>query len=900
MTAKEPSSPSVDRRSLHAAQELRRHLPVLGQTGAPASDPEGLGLLYQSVMQPRGYLELGYVLWSGPGIDCYNVQLASVGSSILCGRLNSSSSVYPFGAKEFSTIPPGTDVLVFRHPSRPYGVIVGVVPSPDYGGHIYNQSDLLLAGFVSGLWTDPCHRDVIKRIPYEGDLYDFLHHRPKDITTAGEQGLMTPTGVGLLVNDAEAFLRVNEICGLFLNTYDSYTKLAGWNMDIDTAGHQRRVRLDEGEVLDIEGFTPFYWEGLGFFSPNQSAAEQQDGQGILFGDQPLGAHDLPEDDRDRVPFWRSQIYRGYLGQGELRYVSAPPQGQTGSNRMSEKHQPIGLSRQYTGLDGSIFLQSAKQIVLSKRCIVPVPIELELPESKNGDSANNYKPSNEFGSGEPLVADEWAGRDEDGAIKSVAGVRDLIARLFNWSATHPFARHKKDWQIHEESKSPIFSTNQQAINIAEAAESGRISRPDPVKLDIAPGVQQVEFFENESLFALLDDGGVVLADAYGASISMVQGQIVFDAPGGVHIRSGGTSSIQAGDDLILKAKQSIDLSATEQNVSVKAQRSVFVLAGNDDEGSGVGGIHLESRGQGYDVSRTGENVILGGISLKSKGPILANSSEMYLRTGGDGLTGGSIVLDADKGNGSIVSSANQHLRYGENYVDAFGAQGSVRTANVFSESAAELPGALTVRGTILGLGTGVSFAGEGSVVVASGHFASSQAKGAGGQVAPLEGVSLQDTSRSLKDARDTYTKVARDLTDAWKTQFREYLYKEPSGYGSRPFQRGLVFTFRDDPEGQQYGTKNYLTFEPRWMGLARDSGYAGTSWKERPVKNSGQESFPYPGGKALKGETLLQYTSVLTEKGVAKNRGTDGGPYQSPSMEDSVKPVVLNENWKALG
>jgi hypothetical protein len=85
-------------------------------------------------------------------------------------------------------------------------------------------------------------------------------------------------------------------------------------------------------------------------------------------------------------------------------------------------------------------------------------------------------------------------------------------------------------------------------------------------------------------------------------------------------------------------------------------------------------------------------------------------------------------------------------------------------------------------------------------------------------------------------------------------------------------------------------------------LARESGYEGSPWKERPVSSPLTAAlFPFPGKEALERPSLLRYKGTLVSQTghVAVDRGEDGGLYKSPSFEGSLEAVPLNSNWKAL-
>jgi hypothetical protein len=637
-----------------------------------------------------------------------------------------------------------------------------------------------------GIYRDPVHRDPFTRLGEDGGAYHFGDHRPMDILSTGEFGRISPTGVGLLVGDYETFLRVNEVCGLFLNYLDSHTRLAGWNFDWETSGTQRQIRLDQGEIYDVEGFGPYLWEGLGSYLPQGRGARDVDGKEVFFDDKPYGRLDLPEDELDRVPFWRTQIYRGYLGQGEQRFVVLPPPAATGFKRLSDSRSPVGVFREVIGLDGSYVLESAKQIFLAKRCLIPVPVQQRLPEdAADGDGAQGqeYKFAGQYGSGAVPAVEEWSGRDgADGALKTAAAVSDVLARLLNWQTLHAFAAHKKDWKVSEESagNGPLRS-NSSPLDLAAAATGTGIPSPEPKKLDVDHRIKQVAYFENEAVIALLDDGGIVLGDGYGAQIKMVGGQILLDAPGGVHIRSGGTSSIQAGKDLILKARGSVDATTTEGDVRVKAQRNFHVLAGNDDQ-TGVGGILLESRGEGFSLTNgnqplIGTDQVTGGIVLKAtKGPLLGMAGEIYLKTGSSsgGVGEGPITLDAANGRQDIVTHSSSVRRYmAAAAIDSFGSNGQVTATQISSNAGLVVSGGLVVGGIVQALSPGVSLVAAGGMQTASGGYAAPRGNT---EIGPIDDLSLSNIREENNRVRSTINQARQDGRLWWTWDPRQ----RPSG------------------------------------------------------------------------------------------------------------------------
>ena len=81
-----------------------------------------------------------------------------------------------------------------------------------------------------------------------------------------------------------------------------------------------------------------------------------------------------------------------------------------------------------------------------------------------------------------------------------------------------------------------------------------------------------------------------------------------------LKSGRNVNLWAGYDLILRAKNSIDGSASAHDVRLKAENNMMLLGGN----SGTGGVLVESRGASgnFDFSQSGEAVSFGGVILRA--------------------------------------------------------------------------------------------------------------------------------------------------------------------------------------------------------------------------------------------------------------------------------------------
>ena len=108
---------------------------------------------------------------------------------------------------------------------------------------------------------------------------------------------------------------------------------------------------------------------------------------------------------------------------------------------------------------------------------------------------------------------------------------------------------------------------------------------------------------------------------------------------------------AGDDTVLRAKNSIDLSATDNDVRIKAEHNLDMVGGM----GGYGRTLLENKSIGapnnQDVlGREGEDIYGHGLILKADDSLVDMvGSRLYLRS----IQQGHIIVDADQGQGGFM-------------------------------------------------------------------------------------------------------------------------------------------------------------------------------------------------------------------------------------------------------
>ncbi len=822
----------------------------------------------------RRHLATGVVLCAIPYSNWYKVQLDGAGGSIGCCCGDNSGGFNPVGPKSSAVIPPMTSVILWQPPGLPYGVIIASIPVPRHESRLACP-DYVVQGSGAGIKREAAYQAPFKQAYREGGVQDFSANRPLD-QTALEWGKFTEHGLGIHIDPFLAFMRATEMSGVWFNFFDQHTRLAGLNFDLETAAWSMSTRDDEGEHLKIESDYVYPWEGLGQYAPGTPAGATYDA-GDVQNTLHKAALDLAEGEEDRQPFSRRTGYGGYLGQGGQRFVALPP-AQTGTRLASDDatvSPDLGVFEESVGLDGTYMVRSAKALYLLKTTIFSQPKQKLAPEdqSDGADDARQktYKASGKFGSGaEHRVGDVDAGSDNPQLVRQAA-IEDLIAYVTNWKSRHTFHYHQGDWQVPEESQvAHAAGMSAAPIDFSELAGKTYLSDPRAVGVMVDHRYGSSDYYARNSGLVLLPDGGVKLFSGCGCEIVMSGGRIRMSAPGGIDVTPGTGFNVLAGDDIVLRAKKSVDVSAGSGDLRLKGEKNVQML-------SNAGGVLIESKASGFIAdfeNKVGEDVVSGGVVLKSKnGQIVGLAGGVYFSTGGDSLGNGDIVMDASKGSRRVILKGERVVSVASSDVSmVIGPRGdntTVRAAHYFGTTVA-LGGGMEVDG----------FAYFNGDIVSNGFMAN---RGGYGYLQGGTGkIKADDLNKSVADAQKSLQSVKKSLSDEHKQTFPGHYYKDGQPGNDKTISM-IGFSYRDDDDGQQMNVANFVMTESRWQLLRRLGGSgSGPVWEEPKVEYQGRQQLPYPGRKNWEDANVflrlreLKLFDAVT--GLPKDRGGDDSPY----------------------
>lgn len=828
--------------------------------------------------------------------NAYRIQLEK-GKQPVVGVLASHNTNSVFGTRSLSTLQPGTVVCCVWHEQMPYATIVGTLPPP--GTASKNNQHSILHG-ASRSRVDEGHKRPL-RMESNGHIPAMLAGRPFDAITAGETGWISETGIRCFVDSFMAMIGVDEACGAHFYYHDMLARFAGYQLQLWSSVRETESLNDQDEAQDWTGYAMYPWEQMGLAARADPTIIKSARTWQI--DEPWYSKMEPLDDR-LMPWHREREWHGYLGQGGKRSVVAPPiefeengdlgssdsTGQSQGNRTSfltyvngggisgAKHP--GLFDEFVTADGRYCLQSAKGISIVKRSIISLPSRLSRPEDHiDGDTPENYKFSGLLGEGEEheITGDIATSGDHPG-LNRAAGIMDLHAYLFNYAGVHPFFYHANDYKLWEESESTWADGKSAEVPDFSVLASAMHINPEMYKKtwDIDHRYGEQDFYTLSCGLHLLDDGGVVLSDGCGSTIRMVGGSVEISAPGDVWLKSGRNTNVWAGRDAVIRAKNSWDITATEKDGRLKAERNLMVLAGNE----GQGGILIESRGAGqeFNFDECGEQALFNGVVIRSKAsPVVCWSSQIYMRTGGADISAGPIVLDAGRGDGVITtySSTNQnyvgngaywHFNTTEEQVDGPSAG--------FTQNGAFIPGDMCITGKVIADGDGIfngSLLSTNAVLAVTNPF-----------VGPLEGEGLQAVLEAITQCNEVVTTT---LPTSIGQPFMDSVLVENYYQASRPGDDDVILKGEVSLRIQEdYKTEDFALYEDLWQQLGRKTGTVNTPWVERPVSCQGQDTYPYPGKEKYTGDAYYRQDLNLFDPttGRCKDRGTQ------PTLSDDYK------------
>lgn len=836
--------------------------------------------------------------------NCYKVQAQGM-TSLWCTTV-SMTALQPMGVRQVGQIGIGAGVIFALHNTDNYGIILGVIPDPQTAGK-NAMGDFISQEGRAGILVDEAHNYPVSQ-PRASLIGDFSAGRPLD-SLQNEWGHVTETGLLAFIDSFMSINRVDEETGVWHFWHDQYTRLAGHNLHIFSAGYEREDLDDEGEFNKIEGHAPYYWEALGAFEFETNISRDIP-TACWQKDPALQGYSAVEPCNDhQVAFYRLRDFYGYLGQAHKRLLVLPPVCDTdppvydeaesttsscelpsctpsGLNLLTAEDIYPGVFEEDLTLTGRYAVRSAHEIIFSKHIAIPAPKQVLRVEDPNGDTTSNYRAAGMQGSGpQHLIAGEIAIPEGPQAAEAsqirAAGFLDTHMFVFEWAGNHPFHYHERDWYIPNEADLEYLNECSQPMfdipAFSELACYHLLETPPAIPLHVDHRYGAVNYYPNHSYIALLADGGVVIGDGFGTEFKLANGSFWLTCPGDAVIAAGRDVINLAGYDLIMRAKNSFDITASNHDGRIVANRNLCLSAVGT-----TGGIVIESFATTAGLADgTGEDMMVGGIVMKAPDSMISFCAPAIENR----LTGSQEKVYV------IDTGPEGYIKFRSKYFERFMGPGggaldfwidgdnAVQSGNEVWEDGSIFNSPIVAIDNILGANCLMV---RGDITSVAGHMASAQ-KQYHGKLGLIGAQGAQD---------------AEDIFITYEARAETFI-----GYGSEQLEKlneriddyhlcDAEFTFRTP---DQYRTNDFVMYEARWQQLARLAGAQLSTWEELEVA----ETMPYPGREKFTEQTYRELDLKLYDSslGLATDRGSQD--YTEPefavpvskSLADGYKVII---------
>lgn len=496
-----------------------------------------------------------------------------------------------FGAKHIAPPTVGTEVAVIISNDQKFGVIIGAINAA--GEKADRPAGSLFASSVSREGDLEAH--IAKDWGWNSILMDLADGVPGDVLP-GDSVTTNTHGASQALLELLASMRGGNGASIETFILDQLVRITGYNLQERTALYERNVMEDGGMSSEESSGTHIMEESMG----NDPEAE------------------VPEYLASMAR--RFQTFKGFLGGLSQDFVIRPDSRPADMSKAGEQPD-LGLYHRFQHVSGATFERSITGGGFVKAPVIAVPKKKKEVDDPSGSIG---KPLND--PSDPFTFDEKTPGTPAG---SFCQIRDFLAWQFNRLAMARINERSGDWVIPEEEECP-------SLGESDAPGIGGFYREFPGEVDaLKSEAGETTVDPKNGMKArlgsawclVLPDGSVSIRDIWGSSINMSGGHIDISASKDVRIVSGGSVVVLGGDDCVIKARQSVDVSASIGQVRVRSHGEVFIS-------SAVGGmlINLESAGRVFSSDKRGEQIGLSGLVIKSTlGGVTINSNQLTVNS-----------------------------------------------------------------------------------------------------------------------------------------------------------------------------------------------------------------------------------------------------------------------------
>lgn len=565
------------------------------------SDPMNVTRFLNSAFHSLEPLRQGMVVTYNPNTHTASVLMMGTESIWPCIFADEPVSL-AFGYSSTTPVREGELVLVCQLDAMMQaGVIIGRIPFPlcfSEQGDTYNDYDQ----YHRRLFTmDELQRRTWDRnIPgmmkpfqnkFDNSTHIHTHFRPTDLYP-GE------------------FAHVNQHnCGIKGGMFSATLLGGGASLRLSALSNLARLIAESYQRYTMSGVMHEFHNGRYLSVERKLALFQEERLGGSTRQEKVWKDDAEEPVKEGNQTMRPRVVElsGFFGHLQSKFCLRPDPSDS-AIRVQGGSQPkeAGVFRETTDPSGQHRITSSGMLVLERAGRIPVPVRKAYPTDKDHDIEST-----------PEVLTPFEHDDSDPCNRQLELYDRQAYDLKNQYARVDGLGFEPDYDVpQEEELKPLED------------------KYDP-KFDGNETVKLQKFDKRRAGMYIGEDGSVIIRDAWGSEIVMLGGNIQLSCAGNVMIMPGKTAMTIAGDDIVQKAQNSVDIHASEHDVRLSAARNMEILGGGD-ENKYSGGVIIESRGKSPAPSQNcdeGEAARLSGITLKSKNQaIVVDGKRVHVRSG----------------------------------------------------------------------------------------------------------------------------------------------------------------------------------------------------------------------------------------------------------------------------
>ena len=468
--------------------------------------------------------------FSGGRTKVYSVQVGGMNSLLRNCKYATSYIAGMLGVNGEFTLPEGTPVAVV--PGSPNLIIAAYLDQPGDPNTRKIHSVTTERGTRTNLNAyDP---DVDPGTPVRdgGDL-------PSDLLP-GELDLTNLFGVGLQMLFGFSKLVAGEHAKVEAHLYNDMVRIVDRVFRHHSAIGDQEI-YDDGRLNEETHQTSYPHEVFGINSPTERKLKAD-----------ITGVPAVEDVLDHAR-WRFSEYKGFLGGFINRFVTDPVavMAESGSQAMRS-----GKFREYVGNDGTMLVQSVSEIAFERVHRIPVPYRNKRHEDPTGVKAADF---------ENLEQDFltlWSQpKNSLDMYQTCFQLREYaryLAQFQSMARFHQLAK-KGEFTVPSESDTPTPEWTSKEVDAETANKTSPRSH-----------------FDVYATIRIMKDGSILIWDGTGGGSVYSHGNIYHSATRNMRLTAGGDISVEAGQNIYMKARRSVELSAVFGGIRMKARAFFHML------------------------------------------------------------------------------------------------------------------------------------------------------------------------------------------------------------------------------------------------------------------------------------------------------------------------------------